>query len=198
MIDFNRAFPKSTVRLIECGAEQFQLKLVDFPEKRVQLLMTNGLSNYAMPVHEKYAGREHIELYFCLPSYWEIDNKDARFQWPIEWIEKLGNHLMNKGLWFGPGHTIEPSNGLTAFSETMKQNHLILLDPILMQEELTPIAVDGFKVHFLSIIPIFSDEMDYKQAKGTYKLQKKFRQKGITEKLDDFRSGILKSRMRFF
>jgi hypothetical protein len=51
-------------------------------------------------------------------------------------------------------------------------------------------------VQFLAIIPIFPDEMDYKQGKGTLKLMRKFLSNGITEILDDFRGTVLRSKWR--
>ena len=41
----------------------------------ISLLVTSGLSNYKMPVHEKYAGREYNELFFCIPRYWDLNEK---------------------------------------------------------------------------------------------------------------------------
>lgn len=81
---------------------------------------------------------------------------------------------------------------MESLSETMKQNHFFLSDPILLEMELEPIKVEGKEVHFLGIIPIFSDEMDYKQGRGTFKFMQKLRGKGVTEELDDFRATVLK------
>ena len=78
----------------------------------------------------------------------------------------------------------------------MKANHFLLSDPILFEEELIPIETELGIVHFLAVIPIFEDEMDYKQGKGTFKLMTKLKNQGITEKLDDFRSTSLKSKWR--
>jgi hypothetical protein len=40
--------------------------------------------------------------------------------------------------------------------------------------------------------------MDYKQGKGTLKLLDKFKHQGVSEKLDDFRSSVLKRHWKFF
>ena len=53
---------------------------------------------------------------------------------------------------------------------------------------------DGKTINFLAIIPIFKDEMDYKQHKSTFKFVQKMDNAGTTEKLDDFRSSVLKRR----
>ena len=65
-------------------------------------------------------------------------------------------------------------------------------------KELNSYKIGDKTIYFLALIPIFADEMDYKQGKGTAKLFAKFAQQNITEKLDDFRSTVLKTRWNFF
>lgn len=159
----------------------------------VSVLMTNGLSEYKMPVPEKVAGREYNELFFCLPSYWEWEDMDnPQTNWVFKWIQRLSKYVIEKETWFGHGHTMPCGANMEPLSLTMKQNHFFLTDPILLENELTPVRVGDHEVHFLGILPIFPDEMDYKQGKGTFKLMQKFRNKGVTEELDDFRATVLK------
>ena len=80
----------------------------------------------------------------------------------------------------------------------MLQNHFILSHPISLQIDLAPIPLKDKEIGFLAVIPIFSDEMDYKQGKGTVKFFNKLQGAGITEKLDDFRRTSLKSKWRLF
>ena len=189
-------FGKEAVSIFKKIDENLEILLVDVSlASPVKVLMTNGLSNYDMPVHERYKGRENVELFFCLPRYWDINELDnPNRQWPTVWLEKLVNHVKEKKGWFGPGHTIQCDKDFNALSDTMKQNHFMMVDPILLEKELEPIVLDEKQIHFLGIIPIFADEMDYKQGKGTYKLLKKFHAKNVTEKLDDFRETVRKSR----
>jgi hypothetical protein len=163
----------------------------------ISILMTNGLSDYKMPVPEKLEGREYNELFFCLPSYWEWeDMENPRTNWVFKWIQRLAKHVVEKETWFGHGHTMPCGATMESLSETMLQNHFILTDPMLLENELAPIKVGDKEVHFLAIIPMFPDEMDYKQGKGTFKLLQKFRNKAVTEQLDDFRSTVLKRNWR--
>jgi hypothetical protein len=165
----------------------------------VTVLMTAGLSDYTMPVLEKWKGREHNELFFCLPTYWDADDTgNPNFNWVYHWIYRLEQFVREKQTWFGPGHTIPCGNPPAQISETMKQEYLIFLEPIFLEEPLRPMAVNERTVHFLGIIPIFGDELDYKMGKSTYKLLRKFKQRKIDERLDDYRVSVLRSRMRFF
>lgn len=165
----------------------------------VTVLMTNGLSRIDMPVHEKYKGRENVELYFCLPSYWDLEENDnPNRNWPIFWLEKLATRLETEAVWYGPGHTFQIGQLGEPLSELVQQSQLMMVDPILLKEELKPLRVGDKTIHFLALMPIYSDELEFKQAKGTNKLVEKFRMKNITEKLDDFRETVLKSRWKFW
>ncbi len=196
-MDIKALFDSERISIHQERKENIELILIDLPEKRLQLLMTNGLSDHNMPVHEKYKGRENTELFFCLPSYWEVNSEDERYTWPAEWLNKLAAHVIEKNAWFGPGHSVDCLFQAEGLSPSMKQDHLLMSDPILVKDELAPIT-EKSGIHFLAVFPIFGDEMDYKQAKGTYKLMKKLKNKGHTEKLDDFRVTVLKSRFNLF
>lgn len=163
----------------------------------VTVLMTNGLRNYKMPVHEKFEGREYNEIYFCLPDYWEWENVDnPRTNWVFDWIQRLAEYVQKNETWFGHGHTMPAGKEKLPLSETMRENYFMLSDPILLNEALAPLKLDGKEVHFLAIIPIFEKEFFYKQSRGTFKLLKKFSQQNVTEKLDDFRQSVLQRRWK--
>ncbi|MFM6934059.1 MAG: suppressor of fused domain protein [Flavobacteriales bacterium] len=174
--------------------------LITLPgSKELRVLMTRHLSDFKMKVPEKHVGEEYRELYVLIPSYWDIeDASNLTTNWVFEWLSKVKNHVITKDTWLGHGHTLATGATYPSISPKMKQNHFILSNPIELAEELAPIQVNGKTISFLALIPIFADEMDYKQGKGTAKLFAKLSQQNITEKLDDFRSTVLKSRWNFF
>ena len=173
-----------------------------FPSKQIvgaHYLITKNLSEYKMPVHEKHLGEEYNELYFLLPSYWAIDDlENEKFNWIFPWIKRLEEYVVKNKTWFGHGHTMPCGKPNKALSSSMLQNHFMLTRPILAHEDLKNLKTTEKTVGFLGIIPIFEDEMDFKQGKGTAKLLGKFKSAGITEKLDDFRVTVLKRKWRFF
>ena len=166
--------------------------------KGVTFYMTSGLSAYEQPITEKNKAHKHIELVFCLPSYWDLNNDIQTMNWVKTWIEKLGNHLIEKQTWYGDGHTFANGNPIEPLSPTMNQKYLMLVEPDFFATELSPIKIENKEVHFLCVIPLFEDEFDFKMGKGTFKLKKKLRDKGINELLDDFRMTALKNKWRIF
>ncbi len=171
--------------------------------KQVTLIMTNGLSNKEMNVPEVAKERKHIELFFALPSYWEweeIDNPNRN--WIFTWIQKLAKHLNTNETWFGYGHSFSnkiKDNDVSDYqplSPIMRQQHLILIDPIDLDYEVQKLEIDGKEVYFLAIVPLYSDELDYKQGNSTRKLVKKMMNSRVSEVLDEFRGTVMKSKWR--
>ena len=191
-------FGAHRVHELETTEGEIPLLMLDLELKTtVTVLMTNGLSDYKMPVPEKMAGLEYNELFFCLPSYWEWEDRtNPAMNWVFDWIQKLAKYVVERQTWFGHGHTLPTNKNMDSLSPTMKQNHLILLNPILLEDELSAIKVDDKMINFLAIVPIFADEMDYKQGKGTLKFIQKLQSRGVNEKLDDFRATTLQSRWK--
>ncbi|MEO9258354.1 MAG: suppressor of fused domain protein [Crocinitomicaceae bacterium] len=169
------------------------LMLIELEVKgKVTVLSTCGLSDYKMPVDEIFAGREYNEIYFCLPSYWDLnDLENPEINWVFDWIQRLAKFPIEKKTWFGHGHTIPAGNPPLSLSKTMKQNYFMFCDPILLDEELTPVELGDKTVNFLSIIPIFEKEWLYKSGGNTRSFLKKFNAKRQTEQLDDFRGSVL-------
>ena len=193
-----KRFGEHRVSEIPVKENEVPLLILDLELKSpVTVILTNGLRAYKMPVDEKWKGREYNELYFCLPSYWEWEDTDnASMNWVFYWIQRLSKFVVENKTWFGHGHTMPCGKDLNPLSPTMKQNHFMLSDPLFLEEEMVSIQLVDKEVHFLSIIPLFKDEFDYKQSRGTFKFMQKLANSSITEKLDDYRGSALKRSWR--
>jgi len=173
--------------------------LIDSDQFSGSILLTNNLSDFKMQVHEKHIGEEFNELYFYLPSYWDSSaHDDTSMNWVFIWLERIKKYVIEKETWLGHGHTLPCGKEMNSLSSSMLQNHFIISNPIALSKFLTPFILKEKTIRFLALIPIFPDEMDYKQGKGTLKLLDKFKHQGVSEKLDDFRSSVLKRHWKFF
>jgi len=188
-------------RVIEIPVNEGEMPLLALnidSRSEVTAIVTNGLSEYKMNVPESLKGLEYNEIFFCLPSYWEWQQlENPNMNWIFPWIQRLTKYVVEKKTWFGHGHTMPCGKDMESLSSTMLQNHFILSSPMLLEKELIPIQLSDKSVQFLAIIPIFGEEMDYKQGKGTLKLLKKLQSRGVNELLDDYRSSVLKSNWRW-
>ncbi len=194
----NERFGENSVKeLVPYGSQALLLITLDRGSE-LRVLVTNGLSDYEMPVPEKMKSARFNELYFCIPSYWELEDRDnPRTNWVFHWLERLSVYVREKNTWFGHGHTMPCGKEANSLSETMKQNHFFLSSPMLLEKELETLQLGDKSVNFLAVVPIFEDEMDYKSGKGTLKLQQKLINRGVSEKLDDYRRSALKSNWRW-
>ena len=165
--------------------------------KACNILMTSGLSEYEMVVEDSQAQKTHKELYFLLPDYWSHDVIDQKkYDWLFETLYKLKCHVVAKNTFYAEGHTMHANKNLTALSDQLKQTYLMLCNPIYVNDELTPIIIGSKEISFLGIFPIFRNEFHHKQAYGTTKLMDLFDGYQVTEKLDEYRTNLVKSRWR--
>lgn len=195
-----KRFGDNRVRVLSEGEDGLGLILLDLELKSpVKVLMTNGFRFYNQPIPETGKNAKFVELYFCLPSYWELEELDnPNFNWIYEWIQRIPAFVQEKNTWIGHGHTFSIGEDRAQLSPNMKQDHLLIVKPLLLEEHLKPVGCAEGEIQPLAIIPIFSDEWDYKQGKGTLKLLRKLQSKGVDETLDDFRTTVLKSKWRIW
>jgi hypothetical protein len=73
--------------------------------------------------------------------------------------------------------------------------HFMITRPIELKELMKPIQLEKHAVQFLALIPIYKNELSYKEARGTFKLEEKLRQYQVTEKMDGYRESVIKSRL---
>ena len=165
----------------------------------VTIIMTSDLSDYKMPVTEKWKGREFNEIFFALPAYWDVNDTDNNTLTAcFDWIYRLQDFARTKETWFGPGHSIPCGNPSVPISNLLKQDNFMFLSPMFLEDIFQPFALGHKTVHLLAIVPVFSDELEYKMVKGTYKFVRKFYQKKFDERIDEFRSSMMNSRFKFW
>jgi hypothetical protein len=183
-------------------AESFQHPEVSVPllkikiegKRPVTLIMTDGLSQKKMKLPEQSIEFDQIELYWALPEYWDLSSlSNPNTNWIFHWLNKLVRHLLDKDAWFGHGHTFQ----CQPLSSTMKQEYLMLMKPLMVNDVLSKVQEAGKSIGFLSIVPLFKTEFDFKQQKGTSSLVTKMTESGVSEILDDYRESLLKKRFGY-
>lgn len=182
------------VESIEKDGETFYLFSIS-ALKDCRVLMTSDLHLYRM--NNDSIKHKFLELYFELPSYWsEKDLEEPENSWVFSTLSRLKNHVVDKSTWFADGHTMRANEKNQSIASNMKQNYLMLSEPIHLSEYLKGFSVGTQNIEFLAIIPIFRQEFQYKQAYGTDKLREVFEEREVTERLDGFRQNLIKSRWR--
>lgn len=189
-----KTFGASKVSQVLKIDDEISIVTVDLRDKkRVQLFMTNGLSAHQMKVPDHLKAQSRCEIYFCVPSYWDLLNdSNPSTNWVLNWLELIVKYIKHNDTWIGAGHTIKCSADKLPLSPTMKHEYFVFSHPILMNDELMEVKKADDGLNLFSIIPIFEKEFQYKQRKGIKKFNQKMIAVGMSEKLDEFRSVLTK------
>tara|TARA_Y100001978_G_C23679845_1_gene428390 strand:+ start:493 stop:1101 length:609 start_codon:yes stop_codon:yes gene_type:complete len=175
------------------GQDFHYFEIKELPDARV--LMTSGLSDFKMKVHEKHLGEEFAELYILLPGYWDESSlKESENEWVFKCLSKTKRHIKESNTWFGHGHTFSFKDMELSVFKASNETQFIVSNPIQLKPFLPPLRFEDHSIIFLSIIPVFEKEVYFKESRGTFKLMEKFRQYGVTEKIDAYRESAVKSR----
>lgn len=131
--------------------------------KKVNVLVTNGMSEKKMDVPKSKEAYERIELMVILPENWMITPdafKDENNYWPIRLLKRLARYPHSNYTWFDEGHTIEAGTESGYYSENCKFGGAILLDSKFFSNNLVKFNKSEVKIYLVA--PIYIDEMKYK------------------------------------
>lgn len=133
------------------------------------ILITEGLSEFEMPVPERLEVKRRCELAFVFPSYWPDDfyeQENENYNWPTEWLKRIAVLPEKKNTWLGEGHSF-PAEKLAPITE---QEAFILVKPSVVKA--LKVEDDGPAVY--AVVPITQKELNYKLKNGAPKFLKKF------------------------
>lgn len=159
--------------------EDYNFSVYRIIQDNCQLIFTEGLANYQQSVDDSNKSLEKIELYFCLPDYWDLEKKP----WPLYWLNRIAQVPQKNKTWFGVGDTLPAGNPPKALDEKLLAEYFILLEPIFLKEELA----NNSNFKWLAVVPIFKKEFEFKTQNSAIPLIKKFELNSITEMVDVFR-----------
>lgn len=145
------------------------------PERNHYVLCTIGMGAKlmkAMPEEYRAMGYGRLELLVALPADWDIKSPDEKWYWPLRWLKILSRLPVDENIWLGWGHTIP--NG-EPYAENTKLECILLEMPYEYgAESFETDLSNGEQVHFLQLIPLYKEEMEYKIKNGTDALVKLF------------------------
>ena len=125
-------------------------------------LITSGMGDLAMTTPPEVAEFSRAELVLRLPNDWPLDqesfSKEENY-WPIRTLKTFARLPHQLKTWFGIGHTIP--------FEVAGFDGIILAPPVWAPETFAIAQFpDGSPLHFLSMIPLYQSELDFKLAHG--------------------------------
>ncbi len=143
------------------------------PDRDYYTLVTMGMGAHRMAVPEELAEDhlERAELAIALPPDWKLDEEsmqDERWYWPIRLLKVLARLPIANDTWLGWGHTMEKQS---PFAEDTQLCGAILVAPQQVEEGGECCTLPGGDlVNFYQVIPLYQDEMAFKQAHSAEEL----------------------------
>lgn len=183
------------IQTIKVGNET--LCFIKLNGARGTVLCTLDLGAYQMPVPSKYESEARMELCFLLPEYWETSIENEVFNWAVNRLIEIKNYLKTDH-WAISGNTFGMGELPSGRLKEVGFSSLLLLDPIAVEELKTPVQLGETFRYFKVLTPVFKMEKDVKEARGLTKFIHRMMDKGVTEKLDEFREPVIKPRFLFW
>lgn len=163
-------------------------------ERNYNILITSGMSYRPMQAPKGAEDYKFAELLICLPPDWPLDQddlEDKKNYWPIRQLKFLARFPHEYDTWLWWGHTIPNGDPPQPFTDNTKLSGIILAPPVLFPEEAFTLDIDANKtIYFFSLVPLYTEEMDFKLKKGSEALFSRFDKHGINELLDIKRANV--------
>lgn len=145
-------------------------------ERPYWVLVTMGMGAKPMqtpPELDEYQ-LQRAELMLTLPPEWEMENNDEKWYWPLRWLKILARLPGEYDTWIGWGHTIPAGAPL---AENTELSGVVLVSPGAFETDAYVCELPGGDIiNFYQVLPLYSEEMDYKLAHGA---------EGLLELMDD-------------
>lgn len=150
------------------GASSVEMHVIPAtPERQYITLFTTGVSSAAAEPTAEYAV---AEFYMLLPPDWQIDDDlNADWNWPLLWLQKIGNHTIEHGDWPAlpvafvaneePPEQLAPNTQLSCLMTTANKSF---------------VRSDGKTVHLHQVVPIYASEREYELVHGLPALMQAF------------------------
>jgi hypothetical protein len=167
-------------------------------ERPYHTLVTSGMSDRPMNAPEQASDCKFAELMLCLPPDWPLDEKsweEPRWYWPVYLLKMLARFPHEYQTWLWWGHTMPNGDPAEPYAENTQLCCALLLAPTLFDDSFSQLEIDGEKtIHFLSIVPLYQEEIAFKLDKGAEALCERFDKHNITELLNPQRVNVCKKK----
>lgn len=138
-------------------------------EKNFYTLVTQGMGARPMAVPPELAEYklERAELCLSLPPDWKIGESGEQWSWPLLLLSTLAQLPARCDTWLGWGHTVDNQR---PFAENTGFTACMLLTPPGMGDRSVCKLSDDDEVNFYDVIPIYPEELAYKNRYGAQSL----------------------------
>jgi hypothetical protein len=171
----------------------------DFPFWR---LVTSGMSDLPMTTPADTDVARYVELMVTLPGDWKLDQEsleDPSWYWPVRLVKYLARFPHKHATWLGWGHTVPNGDPAEPYAPNTRLSGAIILPSVSVPDEFNRLTIDAAKtIHFLAVVPLYEEEMNFKLRSGTDELLDKFADADVSDIIDPKRRNVCKKRFGIF
>ena len=167
-------------------------------------LVTSGMSDLPMTVPDEVDADvpRYMELMVTLPADWPISQdafEDERNYWPVRLLKGMARLPHEYDTWLGFGHTIPNGHPSEPYAPGVGFDGAIVLPPVTTPEEFAELVLeDGRTIAFMTLMPLYPEEMDLKLKKGAEALLDRFDAKNIQDVIEPGRTNVARKRFGLF
>jgi hypothetical protein len=174
-------------------------------------IVTSGMSTRAMPAPRTAEGfgeedqdrPRYAELMITLPASWPGLRPDGTFVqqylcdeanwWPVRWLKMLARMPHEYDTWVGAGYTIPNTPPTQPYAPNTGFSCMLLLPSLLHPDARRLVVHDDVTIEFLSLWPLYPEELELKLNEGLSALQAAFAAAHVTDLLDNHRPNVARS-----
>ena len=165
-------------------------------------LVTSGMSDLPMTVPEGRQINPYAELMLNLPGDWKMtqaDFEDENWYWPIRLVKYLARLPHKYRTWLGVGHTVPNGDPAEPYAPGTALSGAVVVTPVSVPDAFRRLVINDSKtIDFLVVVPLYSEEMDFKLRKGVGALLDNFNKAGVSDIVDPQRRNVARKRFGIF
>ena len=155
-----------------------------------RVFVTCGASEKPMNAPQNMEAFRHGEFAICLPKSWPISTeafKNEAHWWPLRLLKIVARYPFEYNTFFSLGHTMD----LGDMSKTGVGFSACVVTPAFcLGPNSVKLQLNDRTVYFMSIVPLFPEELKFKLDYGMDELEKKFEKYNVFDIIDPTRINV--------
>lgn len=153
-------------------------------ERKYYTLFTTGMSYRPMNAPEGCEQFSYGELIMHLPPDWDVKSSEDNDYWPIFMLKFLARFPHKYNTWIFFGHTIPNGADAEPFGDNTDFGCMILGKTIMADEEFAAMKLGDKTIYFMTMLPIYKEEMEFKLENGSDALWEILSDNGVGDIID--------------
>jgi len=164
----------------------------------VRTLVTAGMSDRAMSVPSGRNVPRYIELVVTLPRTWPFDEKarrDPRWRWPLDQLRTIAQLPRTANRWVGWGETFANGEPPRPLGPNTRLCGAVIVPSLLVPQEFYELKIAAHSIAFFSVLPLYKEELELKEAKGVNHLFETLLDAGVKDFIDPRRKNVARKKI---